>query len=153
MIKEDPMLRMVALFALMLSASACVSVLPSPSVAADFDGSKPLVCTVITVNECLPGEECQTVSPDRVNLPRYLWVDVAKKIIQDKKAEDGRKSRIESVKRVDGKLILQGAEEGRPDVRDGFGWTVAIMEDSGQMVLSAAGEMVAISAFGVCTSY
>lgn len=147
------MLRMAALFALLLSASACVSVLPSPSVAADFDGSKPLVCTVITVNECLPGEECQTVSPGSVNLPQYLWVDVAKKIIQDKKAEEGRKSRIESVKRVDGKLILQGAEEGRPDVRDGFGWTVAIMEDSGQMVLSAAGEMVSISAFGVCTSY
>jgi hypothetical protein len=57
------------------------------------------------------------------------------------------------VKRVDGKLILQGAEEGRPDVRDGFGWTVAIMEDSGQMVLSASGDLVAISAFGVCTSY
>ena len=35
----------------------------------------------------------------------------------------GRKSSIESVKRVDGKLILQGAEEGRQDVRDGFGWT------------------------------
>jgi hypothetical protein len=91
--------------------------------------------------------------PGDVNLPRYLWVDVAKKSIQDKKAEEGRKSRIESVKRVDGKLILQGAEEGRPDVRDGFGWTVAIMEDSGQMVLSASGDMVAISAFGVCTSY
>jgi hypothetical protein len=38
-------------------------------------------------------------------------------------------------------------------VRDGFGWTVAIMEDGGQMVLSASGDMVAISAFGACTSY
>jgi hypothetical protein len=83
----------------------------------------------------------------------YLWVDVAKKSIQDKKSGEGRKTPIESVKRVDGKLILQGAEEGRPDVRDGFGWTVAIMEDSGQMVMTASGDMVAISAFGVCTSY
>jgi hypothetical protein len=127
--------------------------LPSPSVAADFDGSKPLVCTVITVNECLESEGCMAVAPEDVYLPRYLWVDVGKKFIQDKKAGEGRKSRIESVKRVDGKLILQGAEEGRPDVRDGFGWTVAIMEDSGQMVLSASGDMVAISAFGVCTTY
>ena len=147
------MLRMVALFALQLCASACVSVLPTPSVAADFDGSKPLVCTVITVNECLEAEGCMAVAPEDVNLPRYLWVDVAKKFIQDKKAGEGRKSPIESVKRIEGKLILQGAEEGRPDVRDGFGWTVAIMEDSGQMVLSASGGMVAISAFGVCTSY
>jgi hypothetical protein len=152
-IKEDPMLRIVALFAMLLCASACVSVLPSPSVAADFDGSKPLVCTVITVNECLGGGECKAVLPGDVSLPQYLWVDVAKKSIQDKKAGEGRKSPIESVKRFDGKLILQGAEEGRPNVRDGFGWTVAIMEDSGEMVLSASGDMVAISAFGVCTSY
>ncbi len=147
------MIRMVALFALLLCASACVSILPSPSVAADFDGSKPLVCTVITVSECLAGEVCKAVSPEDVNLPRHLWVDVAKKTIQDKKAGDGRKSTVESVKRIDGKLILQGAEEGRPDVRDGFGWTIAIMEDSGQMVLTASGEMVAIAAFGACTSY
>jgi hypothetical protein len=151
--KEDPMLRMAALFAMLMCSSACVSVSPSPSVAADFDGSKPLVCTLITVSECPAGEGCQTVLPGDVNLPRYLWVDVAKKTIQDNKAGEGRKSPIESVKRVDGKLILQGAEEGRPDVRDGFGWTVAIMEDSGQMVLSASGDMVAIAAFGACTSY
>jgi hypothetical protein len=147
------MIRMIGLWAILVSASACVSILPSPSVAGDFDGSKPLVCTVITVNECLEGEGCMAVAPEDVNLPRYLWVDVAKKTIQDKKAGDGRKSSIESVKRVEGKLILQGAEEGRPDVRDGFGWTVAIMEESGQMVLSASGDMVAISAFGSCTTY
>ena len=147
------MIRMIGLFALQLCVSACVSVLPSSSVAADFDGSKPLVCTVISVNECLEGEGCKAVAPEDVNLPRYLWVDVAKKFIQDKKAGDGRKSPIESVKRVDGKLILQGAEEGRPDVRDGFGWTVAIMEDSGEMVMSASGDRVAISAFGACTTY
>jgi hypothetical protein len=147
------MIRMIGLWAILVSASACVSILPSPSVAGDFDGSKPLVCTVITVNECLEGEGCMAVAPEDVNLPRHLWVDVAKKTIQDKKAGDGRKSPIESVKRVDGKLVLQGAEEGRPDVRDGFGWTVAIIEDSGQMVLSASGDMVAISAFGACTSY
>jgi hypothetical protein len=147
------MIRMIGLWAILVSASACVSILPSPSVAGDFDGSKPLVCTVITVNECLEGEGCMAVAPEDVNLPRHLWVDVAKKTIQDKKAGDGRKSPIESVKRVDGKLILQGAEEGRADVRDGFGWTIAIMEDSGQMMLSASGDMVAISAFGVCTSY
>jgi hypothetical protein len=147
------MIRMIGLWAILVSASACVSILPSPSVAGDFDGSKPLVCTVITVNECLEGEGCMAVAPEDVNLPRHLWVDVAKKTIQDKKSGDGRKSPIESVKRVEGKLILQGAEEGRADVRDGFGWTVAIMEDSGQMMLSASGDMMAIAAFGACTSY
>jgi len=38
-------------------------------------------------------------------------------------------------------------------VRDGFGWTVAIMEDSGQMVMTASGDLVGVAAFGACTSY
>ena len=148
------MLRMIALFALLLCASACVSVLPSSSVAADFDGSKPLVCTVITVSECLAGGDCKAVLPGRCQ-PAAVPVGRRRQKNPSKTRRRRRagKPRIESVKRVDGKLILQGAEEGRPDVRDGFGWTVAIMEDSGQMVLSASGDMVAISAFGVCTSY
>jgi hypothetical protein len=147
------MIRMIGLWVLLASASACISLLPSPSLAGDFDGSKPLICTAISVNECIEGEGCKSVAPEEVNLPRYLWLDAAKKSIQDRKSGEGRKSVIESVKRVDGKLILQGAEDGRPDVRDGFGWTIAIMEESGQMVMTASGDMVAISVFGACTPY
>jgi len=81
-------------------------------------------------------------------------VNVGKKTIQDKKAgDDTRKSQIESLKQVDGKLILQGAEQGREGVRDGYGWTIAVMEDTGQMVLTASGDLVAVAAFGACTPY
>ena len=59
--------------------------------------------------------------------------------------------RVERVEEVDNKLIIQGAEQGREDVRDGFGWTIAIMEDTGQMVLTASGDLVGNVAFGVCT--
>ena len=41
-------------------------------------------------------------------------------------------------------LVLQGAQDGLKDVRDGVGWTVAIMEDTGRMVLTASGDMVAV---------
>ena len=91
---------------------------------------------------------------EEINLPRYLWVNVGQKTIQDKKTgDDTRKSRIESLKQVDGKLILQGAEQGREGVRDGYGWTIAIMEDTGQMVLTASGDLAAVAAFGACTPY
>lgn len=147
------MIRMIGLWALLASASACILIWPSPSLAGDFDGSKPLLCTAITVNECVESEGCKAVAPEEVNLPRHLWLDPAKKSIQDRKSGEGRKSAIESVKRIDGKLILQGAEDGRPDVRDGFGWTIAIMEDTGRMVLTASGDLVGNVAFGVCTPY
>ncbi len=57
---------------------------------------------------------------------------------------------IERVEEVDNKLIIQGAEQGREGVRDGFGWTIAIMEDTGDMVLTASGDLVGLVAFGVC---
>ena len=58
---------------------------------------------------------------------------------------------IERVEEVDNKLIIQGAEQGREGVRAGFGWTIAIMEDTGDMVLTASGDLVGLVAFGACT--
>ena len=133
-------------------ALLCIPTTPLLSMAGDFDGSKPLLCTVIEVTECILGEGCKEVTAEEINLPRYLWINVGKKTIQSKKTSDeARKSTIEHVKEVDNKLILQGAEHGRDDVQDGFGWTIAIMEDTGQMVLSASGDLVGNVAFGVCT--
>ena len=135
-------------------ALLCIPTMPLLSMAGNFDGSKPLLCTVVEVTECIMGEACNEVSAEEVNLPRYLWINVGKKTIQSKKkSNDSRKSKIERVKQIDSKLIIQGAEQGREDVRDGFGWTIAIMEDTGQMVLTASGDLVGDVAFGVCTPY
>ncbi|MGD8721974.1 MAG: hypothetical protein PVG46_09235 [Desulfobacterales bacterium] len=140
-------IRFIIIFVLL-----CIPVTPLHSIAGDFDGSKPLLCTVIDVSECIMGERCKEVTAEEINLPRYLWINVAKKTIQSKKSgDDSRKSQIERVKKVDGKLMLQGAEQGREDVPDGFGWTIAIMEDTGQMVLTASGDLVGEVAFGICT--
>ena len=49
---------------------------------------------------------------------------------------------------IDGKLILQGAEDGYEKMRDGLGWTIAISEETGQVVLTASGEQVAFVVFG-----
>lgn len=57
---------------------------------------------------------------------------------------------IERMERVDGKLILQGAEDGVENVRDGLGWTVAISEEAGKAILTASGEQVAFVVFGAC---
>lgn len=126
------------------------------STAGDFDGTRPLVCTVIDFTECTMEEGCQKVTPEEVNLPRIFWIDVKNKIMKDKEKDEGegfRKSPIMSVQRIDNKLILQGAEEGYEDIQDGFGWTIAIMEDTGRMVLTASGDLVGNVAFGVCTPY
>jgi hypothetical protein len=139
--------------AALILAICCASFAPTLVKAGDFDGSQPLLCTVTDVTECLAGEKCKEVGAEAINLPRFLLIDVGKKTIHSKiKGDEARKSQIDLVKKVNGKLMLQGAEQGGDDITDGFGWTIAIMEDTGQMVLTASGYLVGDVAFGVCTS-
>jgi hypothetical protein len=78
-------------------------------------------------------------------------VDFGKKLITRAGQESPRKSVIKSVEaNVDGKLIIQGAEDGRKDERDGAGWTISVMDPEGTMTLAAAGDGFAIVGLGAC---
>jgi hypothetical protein len=52
---------------------------------------------------------------------------------------------------IDGKLFLQGADDGIEGVRDGLAWSISISQDTGRLVMSASGENVAFVVFGACT--
>ena len=120
--------------------------------AGDFDGTKPLLSAVIKVFECSENGDCKQVAPENVGMPQFFIIDMTEKKIFPTKASGIRNiSIIENVERVDGKLILQGAEDGQMDVRDGTGWTIAISEETGKMVMTASGDQVGFVAFGACT--
>jgi len=117
--------------------------------AGDFDGSRPLLFSVISAMECTPDNGCRAVTVDSVDLPRFLKIDFNKKTIGPASESDTRPdSVIERMERVDGKLILQGAEDGYESVRDGLGWTIAISEGNGRVVMTASGDQVAFVVFG-----
>ncbi len=117
--------------------------------AGDFDGSRPLLFSVISAMECTPDNGCRAVTIESMNLPRFLKIDFEKKTIGRTPNRDARPaSAIERMERVDGKLILQGAEDGYQSVRDGLGWTIAIAEDTGRVVMTASGDQVAFVVFG-----
>jgi len=117
--------------------------------ADDFDGSRPLLFSVISAMECTPDNGCRAVTVDSVDLPRFLKIDFNKKTIGPASESDTRPgSVIERMERVDGKLILQGAEDGYESVRDGLGWTIAISEGTGRVVMTASGDQVAFVVFG-----
>lgn len=123
-----------------------------PAVAGDFDGSKPMLCAVIDIVECGPGGNCQQLTAEDAGIPRFLKVNFKAKKITATRASGSKKSTtIKNSEHVDGKLILQGAEDGIEGVRDGVGWSIAIAEDTGNMVLSAAGDEVGFVVFGACT--
>ena len=130
----------------------CVSILAVPVGAADFDGSKPLLCASVDVMECDAGAECFRTTPDGINAPQFYRVNFKeKKIIGILQGKEGPPSLIERMESVDGKLILQGAEDGWEGIKDGVGWSLAISEETGRMVLTASGDDVGFVIFGACT--
>lgn len=138
---------------MVLSVLVFILAIPSLSAAGEFDGTQPLVCTITDFTECIMDEGCVEIDPEAVNLPRIFWIDVKNKIMKDAKEDEGRKSPIQSVQQIDNKLMIQGAEQGYEDIQDGFGWSIAIMQDTGKMVFTASGDLVGNVAFGVCTPY
>jgi hypothetical protein len=101
--------------------------------------------------ECTPGKDCRRILPEEAGAPDFFLVDVAAGSVNGL-GDDLRASAIRTVSEVDGKLILQGSDDGVEGLRDGLGWSAAIAQDNGRFVLSASGERVAFVIFGACAA-
>jgi len=119
------------------------------STAYGLDTSKPLLCAVIEVQECIDGAGCNEVLPETVNVPTFLRINIKRKelIITDQRPI----SKITNIGEVENRIVLQGIEDGLPDKTDGGGWTISINKETGRMVASAAGEQFGLTLFGACT--
>lgn len=119
--------------------------------AGDYDGSKPLLFSVKTVLECAPNGESHIVTAEEMEMPQFLIIDCKKMTISPFPPIAGRRNTIiKRLEHIDGKLILQGADDGIEQVRDGVGWTAAISEDTGRAVVTASGDDVGFVVFGAC---
>ena len=139
---------------LLILASSLISslALSAAAMAEPFDGGKTMLCASQYAHECNAGSDCATVTVASVNLPDFFLVNTGDKLISAT-PESGSTSTttIERVEHLDGKLMLQGADDGIKDVRDGAGWTMSINEATGQMVMTTAGDGFAVVLFGACT--
>jgi hypothetical protein len=131
--------------------SLVLAALPLTVAAEDYDGSKPFLCAMIDVMECVPVAGCQRVSADAIDAPRFIKVDVGKNTMSARFAGSERTSKIERHESVDNKLMLQGVEDGLEKERDGIGWTLSVAKDRGDMVLTGSGDNVGFVIFGSCT--
>jgi hypothetical protein len=129
-----------------------ICVFPFAAVAGDFDGSKELICAVMDLVECQPTAKCQQVTAEQAGIPNFFKINFKEKQIRTVHADGSQRSTtIENFEKIDGKLIIQGAEDGIEGVRDGVGWSAAIAEETGKMVISASGDEVGFVIFGACT--
>ena len=126
--------------------------LSAVAMAEPFDGGKTMLCASQYAHECDAGSDCATVTVASVNLPDFFLVDTAKKLISaTPESGSTATTTVERVEHLDGKLMLQGADDGFKDVRDGAGWTMSINESTGKMVMTTAGDGFAVVVFGACT--
>jgi hypothetical protein len=110
--------------------------------AAKYDGSTPLLCVPIIINECGPDGTCRHVTADSVNLPQFVKVDVKSHKMHSE--ETGRASTVGSVEHANGDMILHGGQDGR-------GWTMTISEETGKMLATITADGAGFVVFGACT--
>jgi len=131
--------------------AALMGFVATASAADYFDGKKPLLCSVYQLFECDHPNHCRAVTPEQIDGFSHLNIDFAKKRVTRTGGDSEQQSPIESMEnRVDGKLIIQGIEDGQEGVRDGAGWTISIMNPEGTMVLAVAGDGFAVVGLGAC---
>jgi hypothetical protein len=136
---------------LLIIALLCLSGLPSPVFAEDFDGSKPLLGSVIKILEIYSNYNINEVDPETIGVPRSFIIDFkAKKLRPTKDSRVTRNSSIKRIEQIENMLILQGVEEGVEGVDDGLGWSMTISKETGKMVLAASGDKKAYVVFGAC---
>ena len=60
----------------------CLSIIPLPTFAGDFDGSKPLSGSVNKIIEINPSKIINDVDPETVGLPRKFLIDFEEKLLR-----------------------------------------------------------------------
>ena len=128
-----------------LSLAALLLLLPIASVAGSTGDMPELWCAVIESYECSSGQECRRGLPESINFPQIIKIDFKKKIIiDDEFGKSIRTTTIDNLQDADGKLILNGTQEG-------MGWTMVINQTNGDLTLSATDDQFGFVVFGACT--
>ncbi len=119
-------------------------IFPFFAAAQDFDGSKPLICSVMEVVECAPGIECDKGLPENFEFPEFIKINFTEKMLVGK-ANNQRitTSPIEKVETMEGNLILHGSQNGRA-------WNIVISQATGKMTGTIAADGFSFTVFGAC---
>lgn len=124
-------------------ASSLASARPAP--ADDLTGADRLLCVTIEVTACTEDHSCHAMSPEELNVPRFVEVDLTSRILATTEASgENRQTRVEHLRRDDGLIVLQGMEQARA-------FSIMIAETSGNLTAAVTREDLGVVVFGACT--
>ena len=117
----------------------------SAAFADNIENTDRLLCSTSRIIVCFEDGECIDAHPWELNIPQFVVIDAKKMTVSTTKASgENRVTPIRTLKRDNGKMIMQGIEQERA-----FGFVID--EASGLLTASVARDGLAVSVFGACT--
>ena len=117
----------------------------SAAFADNIENTDRILCSTSRIIVCFEDGECIDAHPWELNIPQFVVIDTKKMTMSTTKASgENRVTPIRTLKRDNGKLIMQGIEQERA-----FGFVID--EASGLLTASVARDGLAVSVFGACT--
>jgi len=133
---------------LMLPITLCVLLVAGSAVAqeAAIDaGAEQLICDAGLVVDCSAEGECTTGSPESVDLPRFLVLNLAKEELSSPSPGfEGEVTPLGAVDRADGLIVVTGRGRG------GRVFSLSIAEDTGVLRAAVVAPEFAFLVFGAC---
>jgi hypothetical protein len=116
----------------------------SANAASLADNDATLICAVVDLASCVPGEGCKRETSDSINAPQLLTVDRKGHVITAQRPDGAPlSSNIDRVTQEQNLLVLDG-------VQNELSWTMTITDGNGHMSLAAIGDSEAYTVFGSC---
>jgi len=123
------------------------------AIAADFDGSKALMCSFAQIIECDAGDECFPVTNDSIDAPDFVKFNFKKKqVIAISAGVENAPADLGNVIDLANYLVVQGVQGGAEGTANSLAWSATISHESGAIVVAAAGENAGFVVFGACTT-
>lgn len=137
-VKTFRFLGLAALVGSLASAAA-------PLAADGLEGRDAFLCAVLEVSRCVPEEGCARVALGDLNIPDFVEIDLAAKLLRTTAASgENRTTPILGITRQERTIILQGVEKGRA-------WSFVLDEESGELTAAVARVGFSVTAFASCT--
>ena len=97
------------------SVVASVGLLASGAALTDnIEGADRLLCAPVQIKICVEEAECYPAHASELGVPDFVIVDLKNKKMQTtKSSQQTRTTAFSSMSRTDGKIFLQGLENGR----------------------------------------
>ncbi len=118
---------------------------PPVAVADDISDVDRILCSSVEATVCTIDDGCETGVPWLWGIPQFIEIDLqAKRLSTTAASGENRTTAITSLEREDGRIFLQGIENGRA-------FSFVINKKTGMLSAAVAREGITVSVFGACT--